>query len=778
MSKKNRYTILITLSLWFPTMAMAIPDHPISNFFDIPSSDFSLLFLGMLFGQAGSVLSGSGTMMPLLFRAFNNIALTLGAIVLLYLTVVGIVNTAWDGEALGKKWASPWVVARTAFGFAMLAPLKTGYSGIQIFVLWVVLQGVGAANLVWNTAIDYFDTGGQVVAVNSLYAGQEKQPYLQAASNVMGSLACVYRIQNTIDNDNRAANKTIHLDDYKFIQKGNAGSYVFPGELSGVNVQERLNFQGRCGEIKMNASRNDIVSDQSYQRAAALQVIQAVESAARSIARQEPGTPLSKTLNIEIQNAMLQAATAYMNIVSPLARQLSNTTEALGRGVADDMRRQGWIMAGSYYYNLMKVTDSALSTNKALQPESNLISNKGSLTSPVLIDLKDISTDIHNAVDNNFKIAENTATNHDDFRGVNLKAVPTVGGKAKQILGILTAGLSDVVKSWERYFGYHSNDPQKFKYSDPLPRIALFGQACMEAVSKSWIIGAATLFGIGLLGGIVGCSAAALNLMVMWLLPIVALVMTALLATGMVTAYYIPMVPFILFTFGGIGWLIGVIESLCAAPIVAVFFTYPDGGHDVFGKAEPAIYLLINLFLRPSLMIIGMLSGMALCFVGVNFLNAGFSYAFSSMMSAIGLKSGIITGIFPPLGVMILYTGLITVVVTKSFQLVNIVPDKVLRWIEGGQAAASAFGEEARGMEDQTRQSYESGAGKIGDAAGKSFQEGGKATFQAGQETGAKAKEAATQAATGGTTGGAEAAGGGGDAGGGAAKGGGGASPT
>jgi defect-in-organelle-trafficking protein DotA len=87
-------------------------------------------------------------------------------------------------------------------------------------------------------------------------------------------------------------------------------------------------------------------------------------------------------------------------------------------------------------------------------------------------------------------------------------------------------------------------------------------------------------------------------------LPVVFAWIGVMVGIGFVTTYYVPLLPYIIFTFGSIAWLISVIEAMVAGPIVALGVTHPEG-HDAFGKGEQAIMLLMNVFLRPAMMIIG-----------------------------------------------------------------------------------------------------------------------------------------------------------------------------
>ena len=74
---------------------------------------------------------------------------------------------------------------------------------------------------------------------------------------------------------------------------------------------------------------------------------------------------------------------------------------------------------------------------------------------------------------------------------------------------------------------------------------------------------------------------------------------------GATLAIYLPLIPFIIFLLSSLGWFICVIEAVIAAPMVAVGLMWPEAQNEILGRAEPAIMMLLNLFLRPVLMILG-----------------------------------------------------------------------------------------------------------------------------------------------------------------------------
>src|SRR3990167_3694843 len=141
------------------------------NFFTISDSDKSVYYLGQIFGSMNGLLNSSSDIVDInilstMFKTFNAIVVVIAALIVLYVTVVGVVMTAHEGEFMGKKWNNLWIPLRTVFGIAALVPTGSGYSSIQIVMMWVILQGIGAANTVWNTALAYSASVGSRQGIN------------------------------------------------------------------------------------------------------------------------------------------------------------------------------------------------------------------------------------------------------------------------------------------------------------------------------------------------------------------------------------------------------------------------------------------------------------------------------------------------------------------------------------------------------------------------------------------------------------------------------------
>ncbi len=160
-----------------------------TDIFTPPSTDLSLTYLSDLFGpvyvSSGTCIINSGTcestttLLGSLFNIFNLAVLTIAVLAAVYFTIVGIVSTAHEGEMMGKKYNNLWIPIRMVMGIAMMVPTSAGYSFIQIVMIWVVVNGVGAADTLWQTGLNFIQQNKSIYAqinvpstgVNSIMTG-------------------------------------------------------------------------------------------------------------------------------------------------------------------------------------------------------------------------------------------------------------------------------------------------------------------------------------------------------------------------------------------------------------------------------------------------------------------------------------------------------------------------------------------------------------------------------------------------------------------------------
>ncbi|STX48479.1 DotA [Legionella hackeliae] len=111
--------VLILLGLLVPALALASDGTITNSYFNFapPPQDYSVIFLGNIFGVVDGVLHGTGSqIMGTMFGVFNSAVLALGGVIIMYTLLVSTMNTAHEGQMLGQKWSSIWVPMRSTLG--------------------------------------------------------------------------------------------------------------------------------------------------------------------------------------------------------------------------------------------------------------------------------------------------------------------------------------------------------------------------------------------------------------------------------------------------------------------------------------------------------------------------------------------------------------------------------------------------------------------------------------------------------------------------------------
>lgn len=767
------------------------------SLFQISPHDASIKYLGRVFGSVSGVIHsvdeqfGTINILSTMFKVFNGVVLTLAVLMLIYVTVVGVISTAQEGEFMGKKWNNIWIPLRAVLGFALLVPTGAGYCGLQIVMIWVIVQGIGAADVMWNTALSYINLLGtypqiQIPSVsvqqpmNSLFQGlvcDAASKYNgQNFSEGQGSYFCVSKggCSNTPLDFNPGSNNELKLGN----QPGSCGAISIvasPGACSDATGATSLACMSKQSEVEalkaivptlsgiaMEMVKADYVYrdfyansgsatqakpewDWIYQFCAkngvadrsrcchqtAAQRIAAMAGGAGGAGAKDCTSKLPPPdASAAAVDASSRAAAMYWEFYPGLGQRLgmndSFVNSAIGRlmeGLQGAMTKyiaqqgqninnsdmaglaaQGWVLAGAYYFQLANQTGKKFS-----QALPNL-----QWTTP------DLTSDMFRVYRNNFQAARHLVA----ATGARADIAPSSGSSENSCADMQVHPLSNVPS----ILGLGSADDainEGFKNictnlqtstveassvgggSNPLLWITALGQTLLWVATAIFavlmillgVLGLAGFFDVFVLGtGVDNPIGPTGSLYVVFLMPLLYGIMALLVGVGALLSVYVPLIPFIVFTFGVIHWLISAVEAMVAGPLVALGIISPNGQHEILGKAEPALMLLFNVFLRPSLMIFGLIAAMLLASVVQSFINSGFSVV---------MKSGGVA--HDPVGLLVIlcvYVMLVVAALNKCFSVINLLPSQVMRWI-GGQA------EQVETPLSEIKGASEAGAGQV-----------------------------------------------------------------
>lgn len=648
----------ITLFYLFTTLILAIAPQALFaadfSFSYTNPDDRSLNYLGIIFGNMGPHFQSapSNNMIQLLFSVFNIAVLTIGAIVVSYTIILSTINTAQEGEVMGRKWSSLWIPLRSAMGMAFLLPTTGGYSVLQVMMMTVVVYGVNAADQLWDTVIQTMNEPGGLggKSVNSDSA-------VTTAMTLYNGLLCVETFnQNTACSINVAGQT---LTDYR----------TTSGVMFGVPNDPTNNRYRICGAVFSNPAKPANVSASDWQLAN-----KAAIDAALNILRPAAQEAMSGSSTPSDPDFMKKAVSAIKNGIASVPTQAAQLDAA-----KQQVTKDGWIFAGSYYMTLTHTNTSA-----TFPAPLAIGMNTSGLGSACVVLYA--GTQVKSAT---YLAGSSSSTTSRD--SLSIPSV-TADSNTAQFVDAIAAPLREAVEDF--------NETLTTNDIDPVASVANVGATILATTEDIWFgVMAAGIF--LMLGGCIMSGMQplcwVLGAIITLVVPILNIIIALLWGVGAMLGIYMPMIPYIVFTFTALGWLLLVVETIVAAPIVALGLVSPAEGH--LGKAAPAVILITNVFLRPSLMIIGLVVAITLVKAVIAMLNFGFAATINATVSGLG--------VFGLIALLCLYGGTALALIHECFNIIHILPDKVIRWI-GGQAEKTG---------EKVKEQLETAKGKVEEGA-------------------------------------------------------------
>lgn len=794
------------------------------NIFQLADNDQSVYYLGQVFGNVGIGLAGTGpALLGNMFKVLNTSLLALAAMIVTYTTVVGVLKTAHEGEFLGKQWSGLWVPFRMVLGIMALFPTKVGYCAIQVIFMWFIVQGVGAADMVWTKTVTYLGNGGAVQSPPPPTDIIGQVPDIM--KQIFGNAVCQAAVTKLHSNDMNMIAHSVPLQSNDPLNVNSAtGGGGFAFGRSGVDDAT----QQECGTVVWGSTDPAMSAAQGQAIQAIVPVMEALansyvnamfnDASCWNVGACTPQTPqLCIFKKYESWNSgpssscsVRDAATAWNNLlafagsnfmaesvklftgyannyaVNGALADAANNKGPSYNNVSDNSYKKsivnGWIFAGAYYYYIA-AQNNGVSQNYQAFLDGFLINKDGNCTEGKVCSLayrlnnfdsypEDIQPQTYNCgivsavycggapaeyvcpstsgsipsictpssaagalgVADNAKNAMNEAIN----TGGGIQSQSAGASSSNPLIAFVEGIQSNIFQAFTSAIA-----PQGNSQTNPLVRMQGFGHMLLFMADRVFlaIIALALVFGalstqVTAFGTTVNPGSGVGYALLSFLVPIAAAILGYMITIGGMLGVYMPLVPYTLFTFGAIGWFIAVIEAIIAAPLVGIAILSPGGHHEILGKAEGALLMLVNVFLRPTLMVFGMMAGMLLSYVVVKFINAAFYNVIAQMT---GGTMGMIEGFL----FLMAYAGLILTALNKCFSLIHVIPERTISWV-GGHGAPAGEAEAAEAVKGKVMAGAGEAAG-VGRAAGasaaKSAGELEQADSAAGREAAAQRKD-------------------------------------
>ncbi|MCB1651519.1 MAG: DotA/TraY family protein [Alphaproteobacteria bacterium] len=227
----------------------------------------------------------------------------------------------------------------------------------------------------------------------------------------------------------------------------------------------------------------------------------------------------------------------------------------------------------------------------------------------------------------------------------------------------------------------------------PLAQLSALGKSMMDAAVRNAGIAVGVTAGQSIFDMFSNFTGEAGKSAVSFLFAMV----TVTIAMAAILYYVLPLMPFIYFFFGVSGWLKSIFEAMAAMPLWALAHVRIDGEGLPGPGASNGYFLLLEIFVRPIMIVIGFIAGITIFAALVNVLNiifdlvvanAGghdvqldFDAAAGNAPAGTPDMMGVARGAVDRFFFTAVYVIVCYMIGLSCFKLVDAIPNQILRWM-------------------------------------------------------------------------------------------------
>lgn len=673
--------ILLIVAMAIPRAEAALPTK-VEDFFKTPNpkEDIAFRMLDMVFGVPKVFESKEQVNTALhqalhgLFEFYSYGIIIVGAMIIIYFVVAIVSETAVSGTPFGQRFNKSWAVPRVIIFFGLLIPAGHGLNGGQYITLYTAKLGSGLASSGWVAFND------KIESENSTPTGKKEQNVAKIKAADLSHLPAFMLIVKTCEKAYRDMYNEKYLPAswkpskggetgvqawavYKTIEtKGDTSSFVYKSEKMEGTTFTQLAEKSKGHDIHIVFGAKDEKAYEVY-RAGIAPLCGTVGMKVTDVA--EPGSAHIQNEYYKILLEMWQGANKideysenyvrrYLGI-DPIKRDaelpdkkyvadwIKRLEERMGdeeKGViAEAIKKQieegkwqmpkevkdyGWGGAGIWY-------------NKLAQQNGALVS--AVRQTPVTVLYPHVMELVKSAKareDNNPAIFERFTFSFSD----DTKAKPELIAQEKKA----AQTMNHVYKFWEGAKERPKRESTGNGFIDainailgtqglfeicknteihPLAQLSALGKSMLDNSIQSFMAASGT----GLMSILPSYFSASLKAGTSFFLYVAGIGLTI----GFVLFYVLPFFPFIYFFFAVGTWVKSVFEAMVAMPLWALAHLRIDGEGIPGEAAIGGYYLIFDVFIRPILIVFGLVAAVTVFAAMVKVLNEVFYLVISNV---------------------------------------------------------------------------------------------------------------------------------------------------
>lgn len=620
-------------------------------------------------GQPSSTLLGG------MFFIFNGALFAIGMGYVMWTALTQIVVSANAGEVLGRQMSGVWLPVRIGTGSFGMLPVFGGFSLAQAVMMFAAILGIGMANMLNDVAIENASSFSAIIPPPGLASPtKSKSIDMNIGAALFQSNVCALASASYASAMNTGSPFNFGTSAAQIRYDASTKSVITSGSPD-------------CGSVKMNSDetrsgwsfgyRNDAVD---YAKIAELtskvrdirgESLQALQNAVQPLAAAwfqsyqastqyasggvaPQGTGSLQYPAYELFNAVAQVSTDEQQKIKQEYQSnwsADSENQSLTQHAMNKMKDGGWMSLGSWYQTYAE-------SNAALQ--SAAASSWFNITPPSLTERGQIAQALAAA-----GVAQATV----EAGTCPLSSLSTATGNCSAGQQ-LTAAIIKAIAEGSGGTGM----------SNPVVTSKEIGDTVLDALGASWIASKVLPLIPG--AGVAAKGAIKLTSTLKSLMPsgdggtlakVGTYLITIFFFLGILLAVYIPFIPFICWFTALVAYFAAALEGLTAAQVWAFGHLHAEGEGMGAQTRQGYIYLL-NLLLRPSLMVFGFFFASAIC----TLLGTFFVQQLPAALANVQGNSS--TGPFIIFGVLCVTALILLGLVQGSFNLIHEIPDRVINW--------------------------------------------------------------------------------------------------
>lgn len=636
--------------------------------FTPPPGDISVDFIRQIFGPVldGLKTGGQQTVFGAMMGVFNLAVLFLAMVFIAYTTIKGTVDSAHDGVLLGNKMSSVWVPIRTVAGTAFLLPLTSGYSLIQMAVLWLALQGVGVADVMWKSGMELLAVTGTLGRVSV----PDARPL---AANILRAEVCAAAMNAQYQSEGRT--ERIVATPVPLTQVSPTARYLDQAVYTTIEYRwqstERRTSAAACGSLSWQESAQAGLTANGTEANRA-PIMQAHAKAVMAMIEElRPAALQIVAWNRPVPGLIDVAATHYEDAVAVAAKTAVDASpDVAQQSFLKNAETGGWVLAGTWFNHMARLNDGIQSAANMV-PVSRPMRIEDLEVKETLIGYRDAL-----AVTDEY-LKDRTGSPRRDYEqeidAATARAITSPSDFWRLLSVPAMAGLDAIT---QRIAGANTS---------PVTQLRAIGNSIIAAgmgvKGAMFVIAgfAGSRASDWTVGNVFNVSEALKSVSgtVEW-------ASSALWALGAMLAFWLPALPVFIFMLGVIRFLASVAEAVISAPLMAAMTLHPSGD-DVVGRAGPGYMLILAMVMQPALLLGGLMLAALMLYPAGALVNM----MFLGMVSGVSGSDGF--GIVGLVAWVAIYVVMMTAAMHACFALISAVPDNVMRFV-GSQAGAANIG--------------------------------------------------------------------------------------